>query len=239
MTGTLMDKSTKAPILDKNQKLITAIQEFTADKTDGFVDITFEFDSSAYDGKTLVAFESLKRDKIELVTHADINDESQTVYFPQIKTTLQSDKGLKSALAAEKTTLIDKVEYKNLFVGKKYKMTGKLVMADVLGIKDVTKEVSVEFTPKAVDGFVDVKFEFDARDLAGRDVVAFEKLEIINDKEVGLVAKHEDIKDKGQTVSIPKIRTTLTDAVTKNHIGSKGQMIKLVDKVSYTNLIVR
>lgn len=238
MSGTLMDKSTKAPILDKNQKPITASQEFTADKTDGFVDITFEFDSSAYVGKTLVAFESLKRDKIELVTHADINDESQTVYFPQIKTTLQSDKGLKSALAAEKTTLIDKVEYKNLFVGKKYNMTGKLVMADTLGIKDVTKEVSVEFTPKAVDGFVDVKFEFDARDLAGRDVVAFEKLEIINDKEVGLVAKHEDIKDKGQTVSIPKIRTTLTDAVTKNHIGSKGQMIKLVDKVSYTNLIV-
>ena len=235
MTGTLMDKTAKAPILDKNQKPITASQEFTPDKADGVVDVTFEFDSNTHVGKPIVAFESLKRYNIELVTHADINDEDQTVYISQIKTTLTSEKGLKSILASDKTSLVDKVEYKGLIVGKKYKMVGKLVSKDGDKVNDATSEVSLEFTPKESNGFVDVKFELNTKKLAGLDLVAFERLEL----DGNVVAKHEDINDKGQTVSIPSIKTKAIDEKSQTQqLSDDGETITVVDKVSYKNLAV-
>lgn len=77
--GTLMDKSTGKPFKVKGKE-ITSTVKFVPDKADGKVEVTFTFDGSAIKKDTkLVVFETLYRDGVELTTHADINDDGQTV----------------------------------------------------------------------------------------------------------------------------------------------------------------
>ena len=77
--GTLMDKATGKPFKVKGKE-ITSTVKFVPDKADGKVEVTFTFDGSAIKKDTeLVVFETLYRDGVELTTHADINDDGQTV----------------------------------------------------------------------------------------------------------------------------------------------------------------
>ena len=77
--GTLMDKST-GKLFKVKGKEITSTVKFVPDKADGKVEVTFTFDGSAIKKDTeLVVFETLSRDGVELTTHADINDDGQTV----------------------------------------------------------------------------------------------------------------------------------------------------------------
>lgn len=77
--GILMDKSTGKPFMVKGKE-ITSTVKFVPDKADGKVEVTFTFDGSAIKKDTkLVVFETLYRDGVELTTHADINDDGQTV----------------------------------------------------------------------------------------------------------------------------------------------------------------
>ena len=69
-------------IEEERFKPITASAEFTAEKADGFVEIEFAVDSSLLQGKTVVAFETILYKEVEIAIHADIEDEGQTVLFP-------------------------------------------------------------------------------------------------------------------------------------------------------------
>lgn len=51
------------------------------------MELTFVFDGSALEGKTIVAFETLTYQEKEVATHTDIEDQEQSIYFPQIHTT--------------------------------------------------------------------------------------------------------------------------------------------------------
>lgn len=77
--GTLMDKATGKPFMVK-LKEVTSTFKFVPDKTDGKVEVTFTFDGSAIKKDTeFVVFETLYRDGVELIAHADIDDKGQTV----------------------------------------------------------------------------------------------------------------------------------------------------------------
>ena len=188
-----MNKET-GKALEVNGKTVTASKAFTPDSADGSVDIVFTFDGSALAGKTVVAFEDLKVNKISVATHADIKDENQSVHFPQIKTTAKdSETKIGLSKADNNVTITDTVSYKNLVPNKEYTMTGRIMDQTtgqplVVNGKEVTSFCT--FTPKAEDGTVDVTFNFDASDLAGKSVVVFEQL--YRDK--AIVASHEDIK---------------------------------------------
>ena len=83
VTGTLMDKATGKP-LQVNGKDVTAKATFTAEKADGETEVTFTFDGSALkQDQKLVAFEDVYHNGVEVATHADINDEGQTVTMEQ------------------------------------------------------------------------------------------------------------------------------------------------------------
>ena len=55
------------------------------------MNITFSFESSKLKGKSLVAFEHLYWDGIEVQAHEDINDTDQTVTIPSLKTVAKDD----------------------------------------------------------------------------------------------------------------------------------------------------
>lgn len=79
VTGVLMDKATGEPLEDAQGNGISASAAFTPEQPDGEVEVAFEFDATGLEGKSAVAFESLVKDGIEVATHADIEDEAQTV----------------------------------------------------------------------------------------------------------------------------------------------------------------
>ena len=60
-------------------KPVTAEREFTPNAASGYVELEFSFDSSALDGKELVAFESLSKDGVEVAVHENVDDAAQTV----------------------------------------------------------------------------------------------------------------------------------------------------------------
>ena len=100
--GTLMDKSTGKPFMVKGKE-ITSTVKFVPDKTDGKVEVTFTFDGSAIKKDTeLVVFETLSRDGVELIAHADINDDGQTVTIkvPELENPKTGDERNKKALAS-------------------------------------------------------------------------------------------------------------------------------------------
>ena len=235
--GTLMNKETGEAILINGEE-VTAETTFTAEKSEGSVDVIFTFDASAIAPTTVVAFERLEYKGIEIAVHADIEDEDQTVYIPEIGTTaLGQDTEDHIEKAKEDAVIVDTVEYKGLEVGREYTMTGKLVdkatgefITDAEG-NEIT--ASTTFTPDEKDGSVDVTFTFDSSLLAGKTLVAFETL-TTEEKEVAI---HADLEDEGQTIRIPEIHTTATDKVTGDHDGVVATETTVVDEVFYKNLI--
>lgn len=201
VTGVLMDKETGEKLL-VDSKEITAETVFVPETKNGSVDVTFIFDATGLHGKEIVVFEDLYRENMLLATHADINDEGQTVKIknPEIGTKATADG--KKEITADKITITDVVSYKDLTPGKEYKLTGVLMNKatnDKLLIdgKEITAEAT--FTPKATTGEVEMTFTFDARELTVEtEVVAFETLY----RDGIEIAVHADINDKDQTVRI-------------------------------------
>ena len=244
LTGTLMNKETEKPLLDKDGKTITSTVEFTPEKPQGHVDVVFTFDSSLLNGATIVAFEDLDYEKIKVATHADIKDKDQTVKVPDIKTTL-FDKDLaedpelrEMTRNQEEVTLIDTVSYENLVPNLEYTVIGTLMVKEtgeaLLNQDGNPVTAQATFKPEESNGSVDVEFVIDTIGLENKHLVAFETLML---KEEVLVV-HEDINDVNQTVRVPDIGTTLKDSYTNDHIAPIAEILKLVDTVSYKGLVI-
>ena len=238
VSGIIMDKTTGEALTDKNGNTITSKTAFKAEKADGSIDVTFTFDSTLLEDKSVVVYEDLYSGNAKVTSHADITDEGQTVNFPKIQTTA-TDKNTftHTGMIAEKTTITDKVDYSNLTIGEKYKLSGVLLnqetgkkLLDKNG-NEITSEK--EFTAESKNGSIDIEFTFDSSLLAGKTTVVFEDLYNENVR----VAFHTDIKDEGQTVHYPEIHTTATDAATKTHTAAPDVKTTITDKVDYKNLV--
>jgi len=234
--GTLMDKATGEPLLDADGNPATASTTFTARTSSGTVEMEFTFKVNYVNHVSIVAFESLLEDGVEVAVHADIEDEDQTVRVPEVGTTAtDSETGGHVALADEDVTIVDTVEYQNLLPGQTYQLVGTLMdretgepVADADG-NAVT--VATELTPDTPDGEATVELSFDATGLAGHDVVVFERL-YLGEVEV---AEHADIEDGGQTVTLPSIGTTATAGGA--HEATASASLTINDVIAYEGLV--
>ena len=237
LSGTFMNAKTKKPIM-VNGNTITARRTFTADAHEMTIPLTYTLNASELAGTTTVVFENLYSDGTLLATHADLEDDEQTVYIPEIHTTAKDQTTKINHTEANKTAnIVDTVSYTNLLPGREYtvsgtlmdKETGNAVLADG---KEIT--ASTTFTPEKSEGSVDVIFTFDASVVAPKTVVAFETLTY---KKIQ-IAVHAEIEDKDQTVYIPKVRTTAIADDTKDHVTEAKKEVTIVDTVSYEGLEV-
>ncbi len=236
LTGILMDKSTGKEI-EINGKNVTSTASFTPETSSGIVDVTFTFDGSSLKGKTIVVFESLSYESKELAIHADISDEGQTIYFPEIETSAKdSDTETPLSSAAENVTLIDTVTFKNLIPGKEYTLTGTLMDKETskpIEIDGAKVTSTVSFTPEVSYGSIDITFTFNGISMKGKTIVVFETLSY----EGNMLAVHTDIHDEDQTIYFPEIGTSAKDAATEDHISYADETVTLVDTVTFKNLI--
>lgn len=204
--GTLMDKATGEAALDDEGNAITSSTTFTAKESCGTVDVTFIFKGATLAGKQLVAFEAMEFEGAEYMVHADIDDVDQTVSVVDIATQARDgETGTNVGTIGENVKLIDTVAYTGLTPGNAYKLFTMLMDKETgnptMGDDGLPIVGTTEFTPETHDGTIDVEIEIDTRDLAGHDIVFFEKL---SDAEENIIATHEDIDDEGQSVSFPE-----------------------------------
>lgn len=235
--GKLIDKETGKPLL-VNGSEVTTSTTFVTTSPKGTVNLEYVLNASALKGKTVVVFEDLYKEDKKVASHADINDEGQSVHFPKVSTKALDEKTQEHmSSSGNKIVLVDTVKYENVLSGKEYTVSG-LLMDKETGkpmLDKNRKEIKGESTFTAVgsSGEVKVKYIVDTEKLKGRRSVVFEKL-FYKGKQV---AKHEDIKDDGQTVIFPEIKTKAIDKETDDHVGSLDEKIEIVDTVSYKNLI--
>ena len=201
--GILMDRTTGEPFLQNGEQVASEIT-FVPEAPSGSVEVLFTFDAKLIKTDTnIVVFESLYSDGKKLTVHADIEDEDQTVtvYVPEIKTTASID-GKKEITTAGKVTIEDVVSYTNLIPGIEYTIRGTLMnkaTGEVFTVNGETITAEVKFTPENRNGEVKVTFTFDAHDLtASTKLVVFESLY----REDVEITTHKDIEDKDQTVMI-------------------------------------
>ena len=224
MSGVLMDKATGEPLLvGEDQAQVTAEAEFTPESADGTVELTYTLDASALAGTTIVVFETLYSDSVEIAAHTDINDEAQTVEItdpekPTLGTTATVD-GQHTAAPSGEVTIVDVVEYTGLTPGNTYTISGILMdkaTGEPLLVDGSEVTAEVEFTPESADGTVELTYTLDASALAGATIVVFETLYSDGVE----IAAHADINDENQTIAInPKggllIQKTSEDGVLK------------------------
>ncbi len=219
--GILYDTADGKPFLAGGSQVKSSVS-FTAEASgQGSVTAEFSFDiPKDMEGKVLVAAESLFNAGGDLLAeHKDLKDEKQTVWVPGIGTQAQDlMTGDHAGTVSEQTSFRDKVTYTGLSPKKKYEIRGTLMVRETgKPLLDDGKKITASrtFTPETSDGVIYLDFTFDASDLAGETVVAFEELYHKGIK----VAAHADLQDKEQSLVYPGIRTTACDIKTGDHLG--------------------
>lgn len=280
VTGTLKDRETGEDFLVNGQKQVqhafvrvnrygelevngaTNAKVTELDKehhlVSGTIDLTFTFDSTAVEGKTLVVFEDLYYHSVKIACHNDINDKNQTIYIPKIRTT-NTDGYTKDHVGTvtdhdlyQEAVINDDVKYWNLVIGKEYTINGVLMNRDtgeplldadnneirashtfVAGEENDIVHVTKRDEDKGlVNGSVTITFKFDGRLMENITAVAFEDL-VHN----GItITTHSYLEDEEQTVHFPKIRTSAMDKNTVDEVGVVGKTT-LTDSVRFWNLI--
>lgn len=213
LKGVLMDQETGEEFL-VNGEPVTSEVVFTPSEPEGSVEMTFTFDGSALTGKTLVVFEDVYYKEKTVASHAEIESDPQSIYYPEIGTQAKDgEDGDQEAKADKEVTIIDTVSYKNLTLGLTYQISGVLMDKSTgaeLLINGKTVTGQTEFVPESAEGTVDVTFTFDAEGLAGKEVVVFEKLYLMLDGKAIPVTSHEDLTNQGQTVKLVEEETPKT-----------------------------
>lgn len=142
-------------------------------------------------------------------------------------------------------TLVDEVTYENLVAGYEYTVEGCIhirvenedgTISDGGELTDADGNAitaTTTFVAEGTSGAVYLTFEFDASDLVGQSVIAYEYLYLEDE----LLATHEDIDDPEQTVWFSSISTVASDGYTEAHIGLYSGTYVLVDEINYAGLI--
>ena len=235
-------KTDAGAIRDANGNEVTAETTFEASAPEGAANVEFTFDTSASDASAVVAFETLEVDGDVAAEHSDITDEKQTVWFPSVKTNLRNKNAGTTPSTEGKIILVDEVSFEGLAPGKPYSIEGELHVRSKDGIDSgiafdkngLEIRSSQLFVPESSHGTASVAFSFEAPDLAGETVVAYEKL-----TDNGIVlTEHADISDDDQSISFPTIATTARcNESDSSEVPSALDKATIIDTVKYRNLI--
>ena len=190
-----------------------------------------ELPVSANEGHELV---SLTKTPVSITRNAANLDWGTVDDQPvSIGTELTAEGGAHLAEAGKAVTLTDTVAYEGLVPGKAYTVSGELHLVGADGSDGgVVATAKQDFTAAESTGHAVVTFTFDAGELAGKRVVAFETVS----SEGRTVAVHADITDEGQTVGFPEIHTTATSSDTAGHDAPAKKDLTIDDAVAYAGL---
>ena len=213
-------------------------------------------------------YENADGELVQVALHGDYNDKLETIHYTKLQTSAGDIKTDTNVSALGKTTIVDRVKMSNLLVDREYTIIGTVHRKSIdpeteqeidLGVltidgKEVTKTATIKVdgathkviltnatndqitvTDDVFDGTIDIEFEIDKSLVPGEDVVVFEELH----RDV-LLASHNDITDKDQTIHTPKCGTTAMDDLTKDEVGTvkDGDDVTIPDTIQLTNVSI-
>ena len=211
LSGVLMDRDAGEPLL-VNGKEVRASRSFVPDAPDGTVCMLFRFDASGLAGRTIVAFESISYENTEVAVHADLEDENQSVHYPELRTkALDGNTGTHMGILSANASIKDTVFYENLIPGQEYVIRGSLVRkgtGEALTADGNPVMSEQAFTAGQPSGAVTLTYELDSRELAGQTAVVYEELFC-----GGMaVSGHKDPEDENQSIHYPAVEQWLWTA---------------------------
>ncbi|MBR5180543.1 MAG: VaFE repeat-containing surface-anchored protein [Lachnospiraceae bacterium] len=223
-------------------------------------------DKAIADGTMKAAYPEFDNNDDEMdffpLEERDPECEDQTLTITIIGTNASDGATLDNvALPSSQSTIIDKVSYSGLEIGKEYTITGTLhvkedsawsykdgkftsnlpvaehVLTDAVG-NPVT--ASKTFTATSHEGFIELEFTFDSSLCEGRTTVAFESIETGGVE----LAVHNDIRDEDQSIHFPQFKTTAKNSGASNdaddeliHEVSASKDGAFTDVIHYHNLL--
>lgn len=236
--GTLMNKETGEVATDADGKAITASGSFTATSGTGTATVTFNFNANGMQGGSFVAFEEVYEvnggTETLWGTHADLDDEDQTVYVPYISTNLTDEESQTNyTYIRDKVVAHDLVTYEGLLAGKTYTLKGTLVeKATGKAFVDAdgkTATVTQTFTPDSDNGTVDMVFNINPSNLKTSALVAYETLSCEGED----IISENDLDNEQQTLHFPILSTSAVGKASgKNYVDIGGDMT-IIDTITY------
>lgn len=204
--GYLMAKGTKKPFLVDGKK-VTAEKTFVAKSADSTVTLRYEFDATALAGDEVVVFENLYHNDIEVWSHCDLEDDSQTVSYPSLNTYADCN-GEKELPKESVVDVKDTLSYSKLPKGK-YTVVTSAVDKDtkeLVTFEGGKTEVVDTFTlkdKKFTSGTFEAKVKIDTTGYEDHSIVFVERVYEGGtvDKD-HLIAEHYDLSSKDQTVFV-------------------------------------
>ncbi|MBR6323104.1 MAG: VaFE repeat-containing surface-anchored protein, partial [Lachnospiraceae bacterium] len=148
--------------------------------------------------------------------------------------------GSHTASAEENTVLTDEVRMEGLEKGRKYSLSGIVLlkgedgMSELLDAEGNPVHADLTFTASEKNMTEEVRFLIDARELAGKKLVIYEELRTADDD--AFAAAHKDPLDEQQMISFPVIGTKAQTEEGNSYI-QEGSESVLIDTVSYSGLI--
>ena len=227
----------------EDNSLLYATAEFTAEAAEGEATVTFEYDSTPFAGREVVAAESIYDEKGKpIAVHFDPKDEDQTVWIPKIATKAAGDNGEKvlpedvTDVAIKDTLTWEGVKAQTTFkVVTKAFAKGETKEDDVL-LADTSAEPKV-ITASGETGTASIIVKVDTTGHGGKSIYISEYCYLETPDGDKLIGKHEGRNDKAQTVSVPHIGTVLEDAVTMSHISFVEKEVTQKDTINYDGLV--
>lgn len=204
VAGEILDKSTGEKLKIEGA---SAEKTFTADSGDGSIKMLYNIDSKELAGKEIVIFENLYSNGKLIAAHRDLNDENQTVYFPDISTKAGNENGDKTVIQSENVTIVDKVFYSNLKTGKEYSLRGSIINKNTGEMLDVAANEKFIADEK---GVVSVEFNANTQGLADSEIVIFQEL---SDEKGVILAEHVDINNADQTLRVVDNKSDIAEKV--------------------------
>ncbi len=82
LEGILIVREDGTPLADETGRAVSATVAFVPESPRGEVEVEFSFDATGLQGHSVVVFENLVHDGVIVASHADLDDEGQTVTWP-------------------------------------------------------------------------------------------------------------------------------------------------------------
>ncbi len=208
--------------------------------------VKFEVQKTALATAPVVVFETLYQGTVEVATHQDIDDGSQVVYHPSLRTlaTVNGAKVIQMKKdSKENLTVTDQITWANLAPGT-YTLEGSLMevkdgqlVSNTPVAKGQTQKVEVAAgkagaTTSTGEAQMTFKLPVD-KVKSGSQFVVYQ---ILKDKSGQVVATHADPKSDDQTVTVGSLDTTATDAADGNKHADNAAAVTINDKVDYSGL---
>ena len=176
--------------------------------------------------------------EVVLSHNTKMDEADEIIKYLRLSTTASDNTGYLGVVPCSKEAeVIDVIKYTNLVKSSDVTVAGALIDKTT---GDIVTTATRKFSLTEGSGEISLKFAFDSTPYAGKELVVFERVYLNCDGKEVLISKHEDINDKSQTVSVPKLETSLMNVHNGENykvVSAVEEAVSLVDYVEYTGLV--